>query len=214
VRRDDKTISPFKIEFENYVWPIVTIRNVSLMGAWHEILHKKLDLVIKKYERFILKWPNWIWKSTLLKRLINAHDEDATIHKDVRIWYYSQDFNSLDMNMTVRDSLHEMSDAVTDQEVYRTASQFLLTSDLLKNTIWSLSEWQKWLLCYARFVIQKPHLLILDEPTNHINFRHLPVIAESLNNYEWAMIIVSHDDWFVDKLKKLEVINLGKLVKE
>ncbi|MEI8253729.1 MAG: ATP-binding cassette domain-containing protein [bacterium] len=54
----------------------------------------------------------------------------------------------------------------------------------MKNTIGMLSEGQKGLLCYAMFVLQKPHLLILDEPTNHINFRHLPVIAEALNKYE------------------------------
>jgi ATP-binding cassette subfamily F protein 3 len=89
----------------------------------------------------------------------------------------------------------------------------LLTKNLLKNTIGSLSEGQKWLLCYARFVLQKPHLLILDEPTNHINFRHIPVIAQSLNTYEWAMIIVSHDKWFTDQMENMQVIDLEKLVK-
>jgi ATP-binding cassette subfamily F protein 3 len=89
----------------------------------------------------------------------------------------------------------------------------LLTKDLLRNTIGSLSEGQKWLLCYAMFVLQKPHLLILDEPTNHINFRHLPVIAQSLNTYEWAMIMVSHDKSFTDQLENLNIIDLGKIMK-
>lgn len=134
------------------------------------------------------------------------------IHEGVRVGYYSQDFNALDMKMTVWDALHEASDMVTDQEVYRTASQFLLTGDLLKNTVESLSEGQKGLLCYARFVIQKPHLLILDEPTNHINFRHLPIIAEALNAYEGAMIMVSHDTGFLDKIEDITKVDLGKLV--
>jgi ATPase subunit of ABC transporter with duplicated ATPase domains len=89
----------------------------------------------------------------------------------------------------------------------------MLTGDLLKNTIWSLSEWQKWLLCYAQFVLKKPHLLILDEPTNHINFRHLPVIAQALNDYEWAILMVSHDIWFTSQLKWVESIDLSKLAK-
>jgi ATPase subunit of ABC transporter with duplicated ATPase domains len=89
----------------------------------------------------------------------------------------------------------------------------LLTKEVLKNTIGSLSEWQKWLLCYARFVLQKPHLLILDEPTNHINFRHIPIIAESLNNYEWAMIVVSHDTGFTAQLQNFHEVDLGKLMK-
>jgi ATP-binding cassette subfamily F protein 3 len=97
------------------------------------------------------------------------------------------------MDMVVWDALREMSDAITDQDAYRVAAQFLLKGDILKNTVSSLSEGQKGLLCYARFVIQQPHLLILDEPTNHINFRHLPVIAEAISKYKGAIIMVSHD---------------------
>jgi ATP-binding cassette subfamily F protein 3 len=61
-------------------------------------------------------------------------------------------------------------------------------------------------------VIQKPDLLIMDEPTNHINFRHLPIIADALNAYKGAMIIVSHDEEFVRKLDGLQSIDLGRLV--
>jgi ATP-binding cassette subfamily F protein 3 len=50
-------------------------------------------------------------------------------------------------------------------------------------------------------MIQKPHLLVLDEPTNHINFRHLPIIAEAINNFIGAVIMVCHDEGFVEKLK-------------
>jgi ATPase subunit of ABC transporter with duplicated ATPase domains len=65
------------------------------------------------------------------------------IHDDVRVGYYSQDFAALDMDMNVRDALHEASDELTDQEVYKTAAGFLLTGDLLKNEIKYLSEGQK-----------------------------------------------------------------------
>lgn len=114
--------------------------------------------------------------------------------------------------MTARDSLHEMSDMVTDQEVYKVAAALLLTGDVLKNPIYMMSEGQKGLLCYARFVIQKPDLLILDEPSNHINFRHLPVIAQALNNYKGAMIVVSHDEHFVSQIDDLKPLDLGRLI--
>lgn len=212
VRKDDKTIPPFKIPFENYVGPIVSIHKVWLMNSSHEVVTYKLPLVLKKNQRVILSGPNGIWKSTLLKKLVHAHDSDAMIHDDVRVGYYSQDFNALDMSKIVWDDLREVAGDTSDQDIYRVAAQFLLTGWLLKNTIGSLSEWQKWLLCYARFVLQKPHLLILDEPTNHINFRHLPIIAQSLNTYEWAMIMVSHDKWFTDQMEHLEIVDLGKLI--
>jgi len=243
VRKDDKTIIPFILDIDNYVGPIITINTISLMNKNYELVTRKLPLVLKKHDRYLITGPNGIGKTTLLKRLMTVHhhkekilkeheakiknidtilvkdpdtyhpeQDEAMIHEGVRVGYYSQDFNALDMGMPVWGALHEVSDMVTDETVYRVAAQFLLRGNILKNNVWSLSEGQKWLLCYARFVIQQPHLLILDEPTNHINFRHLPVIAKSLNNYKWAMIIVSHDQVFVDQLKDLEIVDLGKLV--
>lgn len=245
VRKDDKTIATFKIPFENFVGPIITINKIWLMNSNHQVVNCKLTLVIKKWEKYILIWPNWIGKSTLLKKLMIVHEHkskimkeyidiveknkedvfikepdtthpqenEAMIHNKVRVGYYSQDFGTLDMDMLVRDALSEVTNQATDEEIYRVAAQFLLTGNLLKNNIWSLSEGQKGLLCYARFVIQKPHLLILDEPTNHINFRHLPVIAQAINDYEWAIIMVSHDTWFTSQLKNITEVDLWKLVK-
>ncbi|MDQ5952166.1 MAG: ATP-binding cassette, subfamily er 3, partial [Patescibacteria group bacterium] len=60
--------------------------------------------------------------------------------------------------------------------------------------------------------LQKPGLLILDEPTNHINFRHLPVIARALEKYEGAMIMVSHVPDFVSQIKFGQELDLGKFL--
>ena len=57
----------------------------------------------------------------------------------------------------------------------------------------------------------KPGLLILDEPTNHINFRHIPIIAEALNQYEGAIILISHMEEFVKEIKVDEMLDLGRL---
>ena len=66
------------------------------------------------------------------------------------------------------------------------------------------------MVAFARLVLQKPGLLILDEPTNHINFRHLPIIAAALSNYEGAMILVSHVPEFVAQIRIDEVLDLEK----
>ncbi len=187
-------------------------------GIWKSTLLKRL-MMIHKHKSWLMKEYNAKIEKNKEDLFIKEPDTyhpqewEAMVHNNVRVWYYSQDFAALDPNMVVRDALLESSVGYIDQDVYRIAAQFLLTGNLLKNTIWSLSEWQKWLLCYAQFVLNKPHLLILDEPTNHINFRHLPIIAKALNSYEGAMIVVSHDQWFIDQLKDLETVGLRKLFK-
>ncbi|MBI5753861.1 ABC-F family ATP-binding cassette domain-containing protein, partial [Candidatus Peregrinibacteria bacterium] len=92
------------------------------------------------------------------------------------------------------------------------AAHFLLTGEMIKNKIGSLSEGQKGLLCYARFVLQKPGILILDEPTNHINFRHIPIIAQAIEDYKGAIILVSHMPEFVEQITFNETLDLKELL--
>lgn len=90
------------------------------------------------------------------------------------------------------------------------AAGFLINGELIRSKIGSLSEGQKGLVSFARLVFEKPGLLILDEPTNHINFRHIPLIAETLDKYQGAMILVSHVPEFVDQIRIDEVLDLEK----
>ncbi len=90
------------------------------------------------------------------------------------------------------------------------AAGFLITGDMMSTKIGSLSEGQKGLVALCQLVLLKPALLILDEPTNHINFRHLPIIAKALSDYEGAMILVSHVPEFVSQIRIDEVFDLEK----
>jgi ATP-binding cassette subfamily F protein 3 len=80
----------------------------------------------------------------------------------------------------------------------------------MSTKIGNLSEGQKGLVAFARLVLERPGLLILDEPTNHINFRHIPIIAEALNKYEGAMIIVSHVPDFIKQIRIDHILDLDK----
>jgi ATP-binding cassette subfamily F protein 3 len=97
-----------------------------------------------------------------------------------------------------------------EEKVRATGAGFLLTGQVMPKKIGTLSEGQKGLVAFARLVLQQPGLLILDEPTNHINFRHLPVIAKALDQYEGAMILVSHVPEFVEQIRIDEILDLGK----
>ena len=97
-----------------------------------------------------------------------------------------------------------------EEKMRATAASFLLGKDQVFTKIGDLSEGQKGLTAFARLVLMEPGLLILDEPTNHINFRHIPVIAKALNDFEGTMILVSHVEEFVDQIRIDETLSLEK----
>jgi len=130
----------------------------------------------------------------------------------VRVGYYSQDFATLNFSATVFDSLHDvLADGISVQDMRTVAAGFLITGDLMERTVAQLSEGQKGLLSFARLVLMQPGLLVLDEPTNHINFRHLPVIAQAINAYKGALILISHMPDFVKEVRVDDYLDLGKL---
>src|SRR3989338_8108834 len=107
----------------------------------------------------------------------------------------------LDFEKIAFDSLFDVMKEKDEHILRGTAAGFLLDGKILANKIKNLSEGQKGLLALARLVLMRPGLLILDEPTNHINFRHLPVIIEAINNYDGALMMVSHMPEFVKEIK-------------
>jgi ATP-binding cassette subfamily F protein 3 len=68
-------------------------------------------------------------------------------------------------------------------------------------------------VAFARLMIMKPGILILDEPTNHVNFRHIPVIAKALNDFKGTMVLVSHVPDFTDQIRIDDRLDLGKSIK-
>jgi len=210
VRREEKTIPDFTIEMTPCSATLADIKTVTVIKD-HEPKTKKANVVVRKQHRVRMTGPNGIGKTTLLESLANRTEPGATIDPTVNVGYYRQDFSGLDMSKTVYDTLGEVMDLPKNEEIYKAGARFLLTGETMKKNVGALSEGQKGLLCFARFTLQKPTLLILDEPTNHINFRHLPVIAKALNKFEGGMIIVSHDEEFMDQITVNEELNLGLL---
>lgn len=210
VRREDKAIRSFEIPCqEGLSGEIIGITSLEIMKSYERV-EKKVRVSLKKNQHLLLSGPNGIGKTTLLENLASGNFKGAHIADGVKVGYYRQDFSTLNFEDTVFNSLWEVMKEKDEEKLRSVAAGFLLTKETVYAKIGSLSEGQKGLVAFARLMLEEPGLLILDEPTNHINFRHLPVIAKALDAYKGAMILVSHVPEFVEQIRIDEALDLEK----
>jgi ATP-binding cassette subfamily F protein 3 len=214
VRKEDKSIRPFVIPSQpDLIGEILNISSFTTMKNGKLVKHKA-KISLNKNSHLLLQGPNGIGKTTLLERLASGHADGEKVKDGIRIGYYRQDFSTLNFEDTVYQSLasamQEGGERLDEERMRSIAAGFLITGEFIRTKIGDLSEGQKGLVAFARLVLQKPGLLILDEPTNHINFRHLPIIAKALDEYKGAMILVSHVPEFVTQIRVDEVLDLEK----
>jgi ATPase subunit of ABC transporter with duplicated ATPase domains len=210
VRKEDKAIRKFTIPAQdNLSGEILKISEVAIAKN-HEIVRKKVNVSLRKNQHLLLAGPNGIGKSTLLESLATGSAKGVVIAAGVKIGYYRQDFSTLNFADTVHDSLEKVMREKDEERLRSVAAGFLLDKYIINSPIGSLSEGQKGLVAFARLLLEEPGLLILDEPTNHINFRHLPIVAEALSEYTGAMILVSHVPDFVEQIRIDEILDLEK----
>ncbi len=208
VRKEDKTIRNFTIpNQQDLIGEIVNISSFTIFEHGKEVT-KKAKISLNKNRHLQLIGPNGIGKTTLLEKLASGTAKGVKIADGVKVGYYRQDFSTLNFDDTVYQSLQSVGKGLDEEEIRSIAAGFLITGDAIRTKIGSLSEGQKGLVAFCRLVLQRPGLLILDEPTNHINFRHLPVIAKALDQYQGAMILVSHVPEFVEQIRIDETLDL------
>jgi len=210
VRREDKTIRSFVIPSQsNLSGEVIKISAYTIFKN-HKPVSRKTSISLRKNQHLLLAGPNGIGKSTFLESLARGTAKGVELAPGTLIGYYRQDFSTLNFEDTVYESLLSVMKHKVEHDLRSTAAGFLLNNELMKSKIGSLSEGQKGLVAFAQLVLQEPGLLILDEPTNHINFRHLPIIAQALDEYEGVMILVSHVPDFVGQIRIDEILDLGR----
>ncbi len=211
VRKEDRTIRPFTIEpHKDIPLEILKLSEVTVIKN-HEPKQAECDIILKRGEHLQIIGPNGIGKTTLLESLAGGTATGEEVASGIKIGYYRQDFSNLDFDKSVFETLMDSMKKKLEEDMRSIAAGFLLYGDVMRSKVGDLSEGQKGLVAFAKLKMEEPGLLILDEPTNHINFRHIPVIAQTLNEYKGAMILVSHVPDFVSEIRIDQVLDLAKL---
>lgn len=211
VRKEDRVIRPFTINCqENIGGTLVTFESVEVLHDGEPVT-RKISIELRKGDKLHIIGPNGIGKTTLLEKIAKRNEKGVTIQDGINVGYYRQDFSTLDFEKTAYEELAKVLKKLDDQLLRRTAASMLLGNEQLHAKIGLLSEGQKGLLMFAYLRLLQPGLLILDEPTNHINFKHLPLMASALKSYQGPLIIVSHVHEFVKEIGITQTLDLGKL---
>ena len=146
-------------------------------------------------------------KSTFLKMLIGETMPDSgriVIGDTVNIGYFSQECESMDLSLRVIEYIRETADIVKTPDGTVTASQmlerFLFNSELQWNRIEKLSGGERKRLYLLKILMTAPNILLLDEPTNDLDITTLTILEDYLETFSGAVIAVSHDRYFLDKM--------------
>ena len=181
------------------------IRLKDLAIGYDDKVLATISLDIKRGDKIGVIGANGIGKSTLLKT-INGIIEPVSgsleygIH--VKPGYFDQTLAMIDNDNTVLKEFREYLPDLTEPECRRALGSFLFKGDDVHKTIDVLSGGEKVRLTLCKIFYNKPNLLILDEPTNHMDILGKEHLENILSEYEGTIIFVSHDRYFVRKIAK------------
>ena len=181
---------------------VVKAENLSKSYGKREIFHD-LSFQVERGQRLVLVGLNGVGKTTLLRTMLGLTPLNAgsfTIDERVRLGYYAQENEGLDYDNIV---LNEAA-AVLPGDVKRVRGvlgRFLFSGDRVFQEVGTLSGGEKTRLALAKMVLAGPNLLVLDEPTSHLDVLSRNIIGEALGNYRGTIIAVTHDVDFVRDLR-------------
>lgn len=174
----------------------------------------KVNFDIPKGEKFLIVGENGAGKSTLLKLIVGELVPDVgeiILGDKTDIGYYAQEHEHIDLDSNLLDNLKEFD--LTENEKRGFLGRFLFFGDDLFKKAKLLSPGERSRLALLKLTLMKANLLILDEPTNHLDPETQKIIANNLKDFTGTIIIVSHNEEFVDYLgiERIFVLPEGKI---
>jgi ATPase subunit of ABC transporter with duplicated ATPase domains len=170
-----------------------------------------VDLAIDKGSRVVVLGLNGAGKTTLLRLLAGVDQPDTgTVVPGygLKIGYYAQEHETLDISRTVLENLHSAAPQLTDTEARSVLGSFLFSGDDASKPARVLSGGEKTRLALAILVVSSANVLLLDEPTNNLDPASREEVLAAIRSYEGAIVLVTHDEGAVRALEPDRVLIL------
>ncbi len=197
---------------------VLRVENISKSFSVKNVL-QDVNFELRGREHVLLAGKNGSGKTTLLKIIIGKLSSDngrVRIGENVRFGYFSQEYENLNPDKSVLEEFLGTEESVMATKNPRSIlGSFLFSGQDVFKKVSDLSFGEQVRLIFAKLVSQENHFLILDEPTNHLDIQSREVIESALLNYKGAILVVSHDRYFVDKISINRILTLQEgIIKE
>jgi ATP-binding cassette subfamily F protein 3 len=195
-------------------------RAVSLKGIHMAYganrVYSGIDLTIERGEQTVLVGPNGAGKSTLLKILagvVEFQQGERDLGHNAKVGYFSQHrAATLDPERTVLEEVAASAPLMREEEARAVLGSFMFRKDDIYKQTKVLSGGEKSRLNLIRFLVDPPNLLLMDEPTTHLDINTVESLTLALESYAGTLVFISHDVHFIRKLAtKVLHVNAGQL---
>ncbi|KAK2603511.1 ATP-binding cassette, regulator of translational elongation [Conoideocrella luteorostrata] len=198
--------------------PIIQMSEVSFGYSKDKLLLRNVDLDVQLDSRIGIVGPNGAGKTTVLKLLISKLEVTSglvTAHPRLRIGFFAQHHvDALDLTVSAVSFMAKMYPGRTDEEYRRQLGAFGITGTTGLQKMGLLSGGQKSRVAFACLALTNPHILVLDEPSNHLDIEAMDALAEALQAYQGGVLMVSHDVTMLQMVcKSLWVCDKGTVEK-
>jgi ATP-binding cassette subfamily F protein 3 len=185
---------------------VIELTNVQQAYGDH-VVYRNLNFTAERGQRIVLVGPNGAGKSTLLKilaDLLPIQGGTRELGSNVVTGYFAQNrLDNLNSDLSVFENVMELrtiENQLTEQQARAILGAFLFRKDDVHKPIGVLSGGEKSRLALARLLVKPPNLLLMDEPTTHLDIPSIDALIGALKNYEGTFIFISHDVHFIRAL--------------
>lgn len=185
---------------------IIEIHDISKSFEGKPLI-KDFGINIQRDARIGIVGRNGCGKSTFLKLMVGKIKPDSgeiVVGDTVKIGYFSQESDDMPLDIRAIDYVKQSSNRIETVDGVLTASQlmekFLFTGEQQYSLVGKLSGGERKRLYLLKILITAPNVLLLDEPTNDLDITTLEILEDYIDNFKGAVIAVSHDRYFLDKI--------------